>query len=251
MYPVCIKIGALQIYSYGFLVALAFLSGIFLSIYFAKKEGLSAEAILDLAVYVIISSILGARLFYVVGQWQEYRDNPIEIFMLQKGGLVFLGGLLLGLLTIVAFARVKKIPLLKLLDAIAPGVLLGYSIGRIGCFLNGCCFGVPANNFLGVVFPPNSLAGSYFPDAHLYPTQLFSSAAMFLACLALVWTYRHKRYDGQIFYWGLILYSIYRFLIEFLRYSPIHWLALTPSQWIVLFGLIYGSWGLFHHGKRV
>lgn len=247
MYPILFKIGSLSIHSYGVMVAIAFLVGIFVSIYYAKKEGIKEQIILDLAIYVIIVAIAGSRCFYVLGQWDQYKNNLVEIFMVQKGGLVFLGGFLLALLTIILYSKRKGIPLLKLFDILAPGVALGYAIGRIGCFLNGCCFGLPAKVSWALRFPAGSLAYSYFPGERIHPTQLYSSASMFLVFLILVFLYRSKKFDGQVFFLGIIFYPVYRFLVEFLRYSPIHWGGFTPSQWIVVFLFVFGIFGLVSH----
>jgi phosphatidylglycerol:prolipoprotein diacylglycerol transferase len=234
MYPVLFKIGPFSVHAYGFAIATAFLVGILISLHYAKKEGIKADQILDLAVYVIIAAIVGSRFLYVIGQWHEYQDNLLEIFMVQRGGLVFLGGLFLVLLVVVWHAKRKGIPVLKLLDVVSPGTLVGYAITRIGCFFNGCCFGQPTELPCGMVFPPGSLAHAYFPGQHIHPTQLYASASMLLAFIILLLIYRRKRFDGHVFYWGLILYSVYRFLVEFIRFSPIHWLGLTPSQWMVI-----------------
>lgn len=246
MHPILFKIGPFSIHAYGFMIAIAFLVGILISMYYAKREGMEKEAVLDLAIYVIIAAIVGSRLFYVIGQWHLYKDNPLEMFMVQKGGLVFLGGFLLAVLAVVWFARARKLPLLKLLDALAPGTALGYAITRIGCFLNGCCFGLSTRLPWGLKFPLGSLAHSYFPGEPLHPTQLYSSASMFAVFVIMVILYQYKKFDGQIFYWWLILYSIYRFLVEFLRYSPIHWWGLTPSQWVVLPVVVLAVYGLVH-----
>jgi len=250
MHPILLTIGSISFHSYGLMVALGFAAGLFLTIHFAGKEGIAAEIILDLAIYVIISAIIGARLFYVLGQPEYFLASPVEIIMLQNGGLVFLGGLLLSILTIIIYARVKALPVLKLLDAITPGTILGYCIGRIGCFLNGCCFGLPTKLPWGITFPTSSLADFYFPGKSLHPTQLYSSLIMLGAFAVLVLISRSKKFDGQVLCWGLILYSVYRFLIEFLRYSPIHWLRLTPSQWLVAALFSFGAWGLFYYRKR-
>jgi phosphatidylglycerol:prolipoprotein diacylglycerol transferase len=229
-------------------MAVAFLVSILTSLRYLKKEGINGEEILDLAIYVIIGGVVGARILYVIGAWGQYKNNPLEIFMVHKGGLVFLGGLFAVLLVIVLYARIRKINLLKLFDAITPGTMLGYAIARIGCFLNGCCFGLPTKVPWGLSFPFGSLAYSYFPQQHIHPTQLYSSASMFLAFLIIVFLYKRKKYDGYILAWGLILYSIYRFVVESFRFSTIHQLGLTPSQWLVLvvgglaaFSLIYKS----------
>ena len=244
MFPILFKLGPFSVFSYGVMAALGFLAGILVSLHFAKKEGLSAETILDLAVYVIIGSIIGARLLYVLGQWHLYKDNLLEIFMLQHGGLVVLGGVIAAILVVFWFAKKKKISFLKLFDICTPATLLGLTIGRIGCFLNGCCFGVPTDCACGVNFPPRSLAHSYFPHEHLWPTQLFSSAGLLIAFLIIFVFYQRKKFDGQVFFIGLIFYSIYRFTVEFYRFSPMHWLGLTPSQWVEILLSIIGVWGL-------
>ncbi|MEA3492818.1 MAG: prolipoprotein diacylglyceryl transferase [Candidatus Margulisiibacteriota bacterium] len=246
MRPILFNIGGLSIHSYGLMMAIAFLVGIFIAICYAKREELKGDIIIDLSVYVIIAAIVGARFLYVAGQWDKYKDNLLDIFMVQKGGLVFLGGLLLSILVVVLYAKRKRIPVLKLLDVLTPGTALGYAITRIGCFLNGCCFGMPTDSPCGIEFPPGSLAYFYYPDQHLHPTQLYSSASMLLAFIILIVLYRFKKFDGQIFYWGLIFYSVYRFAVEFLRFSPMHWLGLTPSQWIVLLTFAIGVYGLVH-----
>lgn len=247
MYPILFKFAGLSIYSYGLMAAIGFMVGIWLTLRYAKREGIREDYILDLAIYVVIAAIVGARMLYVIGQWGYYSANPAEILMIQNGGLVALGGVLLDLLVISLYARWKKIPLLRLYDTIVPGTALGYSIGRIGCLLNGCCFGLPTNLPWGITFPKGSLADTYFPCQHLHPTQIYSVILMFLAFWILVFVYRSKRYDGQIFFWWLLLYASYRFGVELFRFSPIHWLGLTPSQWIVVGPLFVAAFILFKH----
>jgi phosphatidylglycerol:prolipoprotein diacylglycerol transferase len=250
MHPILFKIGAFSVYSYGFMVALAFLVGILVAIYFAKREGFGAELILDLALYVIIASLVGARLFYCIGQWSSFMTNPLDIIMVQKGGLVFLGGFLLDLLVIYWYARNRKINLPKLLDALAPGSALGIAIGRIGCFLNGCCFGKPTLLPWGIDFPPQALAYSYFPHACLHPTQLYETLGMTLVFVLMLIIYRYKRYDGQVSGWFFCFYALERFIVEFFRYSPFYWLRLTPSQWILIFIGFLSAYFLFSHRRK-
>lgn len=245
MYPTLFKLGPLVIHSYGFMVALGFLAAIIISLSLAKRAGVALETIFDLAIWAILAGILGARLFYVLGQWQVYRHNLVEIFMVQRGGLVVLGGIVFGLLAIAGYCRQKKLSFLKVMDVISPGSLLGLAIGRLGCFLNGCCFGLPTKLPWGLVFPSGSLAHGYFATEHLHPTQLYSVLALLLAFVLLLRLYKRKAYAGFVFFWALILYALYRFSVEFLRYSPIHWLNLTPSQWLVLVFFVVGFWGLF------
>ncbi|MDI6731414.1 MAG: prolipoprotein diacylglyceryl transferase, partial [Candidatus Margulisbacteria bacterium] len=198
---------------------------------------------------VIIAGIIGARIFYVVGQWSEYQNNLWDIFAVQKGGLVFLGGFLFDLAVVIWFAKRKNIPLLRLLDILAPGSALGYAIGRVGCFLNGCCFGLPTSIPWAIKFPAGSLAHSYYPNQFLHPTQLYAILIMFLAFIALVYIYRRKKRDGQVFYYFFIFYGSYRLIVEFFRFSPIHWLGLTPSQWLALIFILLAGYGLSRNGK--
>ena len=245
MHPILIKFWSWPLYSFGFMVALGVLALILVALYYARKEGIQAELVLDFTIYLILASALGARLFYVIGQWENFRQNPAEILMFTRGGFVLMGGLLFGVLAALLYARLKNIPPLKFVDILTPASILAYAIGRIGCFLNGCCFGIPTHSCLGIIFPDESLAHSYFPGEAVYPTQLFSSASMALAFIILIFIYRAKKRDGFVFFWGLILYSTYRFLIEFIRFSPIHWLTLTPTQWAMLLVFTASIVGLF------
>lgn len=251
MYPTLFHLGGLTVHSYGLLVALGLAIGIaIIARYASKYEGLAPELIIDLALYCVIAAFIGARLLYVLGEWQYFLANPLEIIMVQHGGLVFFGGFLLGLAALILLAGRKRLPLLKIMDAAAPGLSLGYAIGRLGCFLNGCCFGLPTTLPWGVVFPAGSLAAQYCPGEKLHPTQLYSSFLMTLVFLFIAWLYRRKKFDGEIAGWWFILYALYRFIVEFFRYSPFHWFGLTPMQWLVVPLFACGAWGLVYYRKR-
>jgi phosphatidylglycerol:prolipoprotein diacylglycerol transferase len=226
MLPIIFRIGPVTIYSWGFMVALAALAGLFITIKYGEKEGLKPEIIIDIFVYVTIASIIGARSFYIIAFYPQYLSDPISILYLNEGGLVFLGGLFGGLLSIFFYVHARKINIWKILDAFSPGTMLGYGIGRIGCFLNGCCNGI---KLFGIV----------------QPTQVYSSIAGFAIFAVLAFIYNKKKYDGQIFLSALLFYSTYRFFIEFIRYSPIHISVFTPSQIIALAVLIISSYILW------
>jgi phosphatidylglycerol:prolipoprotein diacylglycerol transferase len=130
---------------------------------------------------------------------------------LTRGGLVFLGGFCGVLVMMIYYSRYNRISMWKLFDAGSPGTMIGYAIGRIGCYLNGCCYGT---KIFGVE----------------QPTQIYSSLSGLVIFFALVYLYRNKKYDGQIFLFALFFYSIYRFLLEFIRYSPVHYWIFTPNQ---------------------
>jgi len=223
MRPVLLKIGPFTIFSYGFMVALAFLSGIYLAAWLGKRENIKPDKIFDLAIYVLLSSIIGARIFYVIEFWRDFVSNPISVFYIWQGGLVFYGGLIFAIAAIYIYAKISDIQILKLFDVITPATALGYAIGRIGCFLNGCCYGTETNLLWAVRFP--SAAGLR------HPTQIYASIAGLLICGLLLYLFKIKRFDGQIFTSGLMLYSVYRFLIEFIRVNPRYLFGLSEAQW--------------------
>lgn len=223
MHPDLFKFGALTIHSYGVMMALAFSAGIAVSIIFGKREGLNTEKVFDGVLWVMISSIIGARVFYVVEFWENFKDTR-EIFMLWQGGLVFYGGLTFAIAALIVWSKKNKLSVFKILDIAAPAAALGYAIGRIGCFLNGCCYGVPADLPWAAKFP-NLI------DAR-HPTQLYSSFSGLDIFLALIILYNFKKFDGQIFSLGLIFYSVYRFFIEFFRENPRYILGLSEAQLI-------------------
>lgn len=228
------------------MVAIGFLIGIFLALYFARQTGIKSETILDLALYVIVAAIVGARVLYVIGEWPTYLANPIDIIMVQKGGLAFLGGLILTIGVVIFYAHWKKLNLLILLDTITPGTVLGYAIARLGCFFNGCCFGHPTDSILGVKFPPGSLAYFQYPGILTHPTQLYSVVVMAITFLFLLWFWPRRKFAGQVFFIGLTIYSVYRFVIEYFRFCPdeLYWLGLNPGQFISLGLLVIGITGL-------
>ena len=253
MFPILFKAGPFVVHTYGFFYALAFLIGIFISIYYARKVAIKDESILDLAIYVILTAIVGARIFYVLGQWSYYKDNLFEVFMIQKGGLAFLGGFLLVLAVIFMFSKAKKIVPLRLFDVLAPAAAIGSAIGRLGCFFNGCCFGVPTDSPFGIVFPPGSLAHSQYSNELIHPTQLYASLSMLFVFFFVVYLWRRRKYDGQIFFSWLILYSLSRFTVEFFRYCPsdLYFFGLNPGQ-IIALGLFAGGvcGVIVCHGKK-
>lgn len=227
MYPILLKIGPIVIRSYGALVALGFLAGIGLALKRAKKEDVPEDIVLDLSLYILIAGILGARLFEVVVNFSDYRDNLLSIFKIWQGGLTFYGGLILAVITAVLFIRKRKLNLWKMVDIFTPSLALGHAIGKLGCFGAGCCYGKPTNLPWRVTFThPLSLAPLGVP---IHPTQLYSSIGNFVIFLLLLKLLKHKKFTGQIFASYIIMYSSFRFFVEFLRDDP---------RGFVMFGLL-------------
>jgi len=208
MYPIICQLGPLTVYSYGLVLVLAFTIAVFLLILKAKNQGLNSDLIFNLCTIILVSGIIGARIFYVILNLKFYINNPIQIIMLARGGLAWYGGLILGSLTCIVYLRYKGLDIYKTVDLIIPYIALGQAIGRIGCFLNGCCYGLESPRF-GIYFPVH--------DAVLIPTQLYSSLALLGIFIILRIFQERIHRKGEVFYVYLFLYSLWRFFIEFFR----------------------------------
>jgi phosphatidylglycerol:prolipoprotein diacylglycerol transferase len=226
LHPILFKYGIVTIYSYGFCVALAFLAGVLFSMWILRRASLYSDKLWDLALVIMVSAVVGARLFYVIEFFGEYAARPLEVFFVWQGGLVFFGGLFFAAVAAIVFIRLNQMPLWLMLDCMTPGTILGYAIGRIGCFLNGCCYGCETTLPWTVHFP-NVLGARH-------PTQLYAAGLALLAFLFLFWFLQRKKFDGQVFAFGLLYYGSYRFLIEFWRVNPRYWLGLSEAQVIAV-----------------
>ncbi|MBN2010321.1 prolipoprotein diacylglyceryl transferase [candidate division KSB1 bacterium] len=225
MHPVLFKIGPLEIHSYGFMLAISFLLGIFLAMHRAKKQGIDPGFIMDLAVVIVVSAILGARFLYVIFHLEEFQGHWLDTInpfqsngQIGIAGLTMLGGFLAALFATLYYIRLKKQPVLKVTDIMAPSMGLGIFITRIGCFLNGCCYGMPTKSSFGMVFSMDSPAGYHFPNIPIHPTQLYSSFYGLVILVTLLFVERWKKFDGFLLYVFLILYGISRFTIDMFRY---------------------------------
>lgn len=225
MHPVLFNIFSFPIHSYGMMLALSFLFGIWLSMTRAKKAGLDPNVIADVGFWLILSAIIGSRLYYVVLHFEEFSGdllstiNPFHGGFVGIGGLVMYGGFIGAVIASGIYFSVKKLPFLPYADATAPGIAIGVMLTRIGCFLNGCCFG-SATTHCGVSFPSSSAAGMYQHDIHatgLYPSQLFESGGGLLMAVILLLAGRMKLFSGCQFYLFGLMYSILRFFVDFSR----------------------------------
>ncbi len=225
MYPILLKIGSFTIYSYGVMMAIAVLVCSALLSRDAKKFNIPSEVIVDFVFWVVLAGILGARIFYVLLNLDYFTADPVEIIRIQNGGLAWQGGLVVGLTTAIFMIRQRKLPFWPTADLMAPYVALGHSIGRIGCFLNGCCYGkeVP----WGIYFPVHG--------ARLHPTQLYESVSLFLIFLILKKAQTKNFHTGKVFVLYFLLASLERFVVEFFRADhTILFLGLSLFQWISL-----------------
>lgn len=224
MFPRLFHIGNFAPPTYGFLVALGVLSGLFVTVRLAKSQKIDPDSAWNLGVLVVLAAIVGAKVLLIINDFGFYMSHPREIFslsMIQAGG-VFYGGLIAAIATAVYYIRKYHMPPLRTCDTFAPGIALGHAIGRIGCFSAGCCYGKPTSHFWGVTFT-NPLAHSFSGTPlgiPLVPTQLIESVVEFANFLILVWLLKHKKFEGQVIGSYLFLYGVARYFIEFLRDDP-------------------------------
>lgn len=217
MFPTVFNIGPLPIRAYGVMIALSFTIGIWLGIRRAAKRGIDSVVFTDLCVTILVSSVVGARLAYVIPFWDEYGRNPIAIIQVWGGGLTLYGGIGGAIIGSLIFARIRRISFWRVSDICAPLVALGIGITRIGCFLNGCCYGVPTTHAAGIVFPPGCAAGGEYPGISIHPTQLYDSAFGFLLFGFLLLIEKKLRGDGRLFLLMLSLYGLNRYFQDVLR----------------------------------
>ncbi|MBW2066514.1 MAG: prolipoprotein diacylglyceryl transferase [Deltaproteobacteria bacterium] len=215
MYPELITLGPLVIHSYGFFAVLGIVVATYLAVKTGKAHGVPGTRIVETGLVMAILGAAGARLAYVVMNVSFFFSHPVEIFKVWKGGLGFSGGILLVVPAMIFYLKHHHLPFWKMADLWSPSLAIGEAIGRIGCFMAGCCYGKPTDAIWGVVFSnPDSLAPLNVP---LHPTQIYSFLAGLLIFGALIVLQGKKHYDGQVFLWYLILHSISRLYIERFR----------------------------------
>ncbi len=220
MHPVLLKLGPITIHTYGLMVALGILSGVSLSEYLYRREGGEPGKVVDMALIVVLSGIVGSRILFVLVNLGYYMENPLEAIMIWQGGLVFYGGLIGGIGGLIISTYLYRLQLLRILDVGAIAIALGQSIGRIGCFSAGCCYGKPTDLPWAVIFTdPRSLAVSVL-NTPVHPTQLYSFAGLFLITVYLVWLHPRKSFHGQLASAYLVLHGIFRFIVEIFRGDP-------------------------------
>ncbi len=215
MHPILFNFGSFSLYTYGLFLALGFMAAVWFSKRNARFYDIKPDDISDLFFVVLVCGLLGARLLYVVINFEEFRSNLLDIVKIWKGGLVFFGGFIGGVAGSVVMIRIKKLSFFKTADSISPGVALGHSIGRLGCLFAGCCYGRQCDLPFAVKFThPDSLAPLHI---YLHPTQIYMAAANLALFFILVWIQKHKRFHGMVFLSYVMIYSVFRFIIEFFR----------------------------------
>ena len=223
MYPLLFELGPLSIYSYGVLLATAYIIGLRFALSRANHAGLNGQRVMDLGIFVIISALVGAKLMLLVVDFEQFTADPARLTVLLKSGGVFYGGLLLAVPVAWLYIRRHKLPLWTTCDLFAPGIALGHAIGRFGCLMAGCCYGRTTDLPWGITFT-NTLAAANVGtplDIVLHPTQIYEAIAELSVLAVLLASERRWRpFPGRTFWTYLLLYSTARFIIEFYRGDP-------------------------------
>lgn len=229
MHPVLFKIGPMNVYSYGAMVAIGFAIATTFMYIRAPKFGIDKNSIVDLMILMLVFGIAGARSLYILQNLNYYRLNPAEMLNLSRGGLVWYGAFIAGLGVSVIYIKIKKMDFWGSLDLAAPYIALAQALGRVGCFFNGCCYGVA------------------MADGTLHPAQLYSAAALLLIFAVLRIWQDQSHFKGEIFLGYCMLYSLKRFLVEFVRGdNPRGLFGLTISQVISCFVLAFSLVGIIY-----
>ena len=273
MHPIILRLpflpeGMREIHSYGLMMVLGFLAGYLLAYWLAKRAGADPGRLTTIMIIAIVAGLAGARLVYVVHFWAQYADGPWRrILDVRDGGLEFYGGVILAMVAAVAYLLARRLPVRLYLDVLAPALLLGLAFGRVGCFLNGCCYGKTSNLPWAVSFPYDSYAywdhwdraefGFVKParvmdrsrptigqqrSLRVHPSQLYSMANALVLCGILCWYLGRAKGHGQVFCLALILYGLTRFGPEMTRVEPIFdGTGLTISQNLSIVAVVCGA----------
>ena len=223
MHPILFELGNWPVYSYGLLLAIAYLAGLQMAVVRARRQGVDSTKVMDLGIYLIIAALVGAKLMLVAVDFNYFRQQPRELLSLVRAGGVFYGGLIVSFLTGLWLVRRYKLPIWSAADMYAPGIALGHVIGRLGCLLAGCCYGRPTDVAWGLTFTdPVAAANVGTPlGIPLHPTQLYDAGAELLILIVLLATERRGRgFAGRTFWLYILLYAISRFVVEIYRGDP-------------------------------
>jgi phosphatidylglycerol---prolipoprotein diacylglyceryl transferase len=249
LHPILLKIGSYQLPTYGVLLATALLVALYTVVRLGRREGLDTGRLIDFSTWIIVTALLGAKILMILTEWSFYAQQPGQIFSLAtlEAGGVFYGGFIAATVFAAWYIRTYKLPFWKVFDVYAPAIALGQSIGRLGCFSAGCDYGVPSHSFWAITFSSDfSHRMTGVPlGIPLFPWQIVASITLLCIFGILIWRFKHKSRDGEIFLLYIVLYAVARFSLEFLRGDPDRGFVfnhlLSTSQFIALLVLGFAA----------
>lgn len=216
MHPILVQLGNIPIHTYGFLIAVGFIIGVQVMQRLAARVGLDPEKMQDLIFGGLLIGFLGARIVFILTRFSYFMENPIDMFKVWEGGLVFYGGPLFTTPFIVWFTRKHKFPIWKTLDVIGPGITIAHAFGRLGCLAAGCCYGKPTGGEWGIKLN-SELVDPASRGILLHPTQLYEFTALLVLFFVLLAVFRRRRFDGQVALIYFMAYPVVRSIIEIYR----------------------------------
>lgn len=271
MWRYLIHTHSFSIPSYGTMMIVAYFVALFFVVKEAKRLKIEPSKVENLTIWILVGIVVGARIWYVLEHWSYYSSNLSEILKVWEGGLVFYGGFIGGVIGAFIYLRISHLSFSRTADAFGPGLAIAIGIGRIGCFLNGCCFGKITNSWIGIQFPRRWFPPVYVSQLQrglihnnslwslrVIPTQNISTIDL-LVIFGILWYLRDKKpFEGFIFYLFLGLYSLHRFIIDFFRYyegNALIFKVLTLSQVVslgmIIFSIIAIIIGLSHKPQKI
>ena len=251
MYPIALEIGSLTIRWYGVMAAIGFIAASCLLDHNRKFANLSKDQCGTLLIIALIAGIAGARIFYVAQFFYEsgFADDPLSILYIHRGGLVFYGGFILALICIVIYSLKNHLDIFRVLDVFTPAITAAHGFGRIGCFLNGCCFGRPTDAFWGVTAPEGSYLWMQTGGVPIHPIQLLEAGENFILCIFFCLILKKGAKRGTVVSAYLAIYGILRCFNETLRGDNDLFWKFTPAQWIGIFMILIGS-SMFYYFRN-
>lgn len=238
MHPILFEIGGFPVYTYGVLLAAAYLLGLQFALMRARTRGLDPNRVMDLGIWVIVSALVGAKALLLIVDFDTFRDRPSELWTLLRSGGVFYGGLIAAVAVALWYLRVHRMPMWTVTDVFAPGIALGHVIGRMGCLFAGCCFGRRTDVPWAITFTDRYAAENVGTPLNvaLHPTQLYEAGAELLILgFLLLLERRGRSFPGRTFWSYMLFYGVSRFVIEFYRGDSRGMIgALSTSQFVSL-----------------
>lgn len=254
MHPILLKIGSIPIHTYGFLIAMGFLVAVSVIKRLAAQSKLDIERVLDLVFWCFLVGFLGARTVFIITRFDSFMADPISMFKIWEGGLVFYGGPLAAVPFAVWYIRKNRIPLWRTMDTMVPGLVIAHMFGRFGCLGAGCCYGKPTGTDFGIRLD-SDLVDSNLRNVLLHPTQLYEASGLFILFLGLLWVFRRKHFYGQVTLTYFIVYPILRSIVEIFRGDQIRGFVidgiLSTSQFISILVFAFASLALVYRLKQL
>ncbi|MGZ3699928.1 MAG: prolipoprotein diacylglyceryl transferase [Bdellovibrionota bacterium] len=248
MHPLLFRIGPVPIHTYGFLIATGFLVALAVIRRLAALSKLDVERTLDLTFWSLMVGFLGARILFIITRFSDFVANPIAVFKVWEGGLVFLGGPIAVVPFLIWYVRKHKLPIWRTMDAMVPGLVIAHMFGRFGCLAAGCCYGKPTGTSFGIKLY-SELVDPQLQGVNLHPTQIYEASALFILFWGLLWVFKRKHFDGQVFLTYAMAYPVIRSIIEVFRGDLIRGFVidevLSTSQFISIVVFLLAGTTLF------